>query len=143
MKPKNVRIQYMLRNPPSGFGEDYIEAENAERPAKIRGSDIQVASVPRPLAEPITSVSRAPHVDHLVADLYSVLLSQTARLREKSDSDDGDLDAADMAKVAKLLDGVVRLTKLQLEREKHDRFDELDAETLAKELEDAKKRLEG
>lgn len=139
MKPKHVRAQYFVRNPASGGGEDYVEAEEAERPKRMTGSDLRVEHVPRALAEQVTKVSRAPHVDHLAADLYSILLSQSAKLREKSEQDE--LDPADMAMLAKLVDGTVRLTKLQLEREKHDRFDDLDPGTLAEELEAVQKRL--
>lgn len=141
-KAKHTRAEYLIRRPAHTEGDvqDYVEAHAAENPPKLSGSDLAVEHRPRAIAEPVVKVSRDPHVDHLAADLYSILLSQSDRLRKKSESEE--LDAADMTMLAKLVDGTVRLTKLQLEREKQDRFDALSEEDLRRELEEARRKLE-
>lgn len=118
--------------------------ENRGAPGPLSGSAIE--PVHRTRAErdkaAIERVSTSPQVDHLVSDLYSIMLLQTERLRKRSETGE-ELDAAEMGTLGKLVDGVVRLTKLQIEREKLLHFDDLDEEELAKELEAAAADMRG
>jgi hypothetical protein len=126
---------------------DYVEAERKRR--NILGPQLEGAEMFRPEAPPripltpVESVSKAPHVDALVADLYTVLLSESAKLRKQvEDPKAAQLDPAGMSRLAKLVDGVKQLTKLQLEREKHDRPEDLSREEMIEALREQLEILE-
>jgi hypothetical protein len=100
----------------------YVQEEgHTDEPVQtLRGSDLVVDTPQRRRivsAKPRVEASTAPHLDQIAADLYTVLLQESARLVDKARVPEG-LDPTQHLILQKLVDGYSKLAKVQMEREK-------------------------
>lgn len=128
------------RKPNHGGAQSYLDAEaevtGERRSALLKPSDLGPAGPPpMPRAERIERLSSNPRVDLIIADVYEIALSQTSKLREKALREDAEpLDPAELRALGHLGDLIAKITKAQIEREKHDEPESLSREELREAL---------
>lgn len=93
---------------------------------------VAIERKPRVPTGKITAVSRQPHVDLLMEDLYVSLLEETRRLREAAVVEG--LDELRFSRLIRASEAVVKLSKEQREKYKQENPEGMSDEELEKEL---------
>lgn len=125
--------------------DDYIEAHAAETEVLPRNTlalgdfPDQIDSRPRRVVAGRASVSRRPHVDVIAADLFTTLMAEAERLRDKAR--DEALSPSDSAKLLKCIDGLAKLSREMREKDKQERVEDMTDEELQQALAEYHKKL--
>jgi hypothetical protein len=114
-----------LKNPSRVDIDDYV---TEPEPEHLTPEVIRENTKPQRKPSRIVSVSRQPQVDVIRSDLYSAMLWEAKRLREKAVSEP--LDEFEFGRLVRLSEAMTRVSKDQREQDKADNVEELTDEAL-------------